>query len=77
MVKKWKVVREIKERRTLNVSSHGRGLYLYLPKDLCEVYDINGGDRVKAQLLELFKRDYEAEEKGKEQPKRGDRKNEE
>jgi len=62
MVKKWKVVREIKERRTLNVSSHGRGFYLYLPKDLCEVYGIIGGDRIKAQLLELFKRDYDAEE---------------
>jgi len=64
MVKKWKVVREIKERRTLNVSTHGRGLYLYLPKDLCEVYEINGGDRVKVQLLELFKRDHSEEEKG-------------
>jgi len=64
MVKKWKVEREIKERRTLNVSSHGRGLYLYLPKDLCEVYGVNGGDRIKAQLLELFKRDWAEEEKG-------------
>jgi len=72
MNKKWKVVREIKERRTLNVSTHGRGLYLYLPKDLCEVYEINGGDRVKVQLLELFKPDYSEEEKGEEQHKRGD-----
>ena len=62
MVKKWKIAREIKERRTLNVSTHGRGLYLYLPKDLCEVYEVNGGDRVKVMLLELFKRDYDAEE---------------
>jgi len=68
MVKKWKVDREIKERRTLNVSSHGRGLYLYLPKDLCEVYGICGGDRIKTQLLELFKRDWAEEEKGEEQP---------
>lgn len=59
--KKWRVIREIKERRTLNVSGHGRGLYLYLPKDLCEVYEINGGDRVKAQLLELFKPAWGAE----------------
>ena len=62
MVKKWKIVKEIKERRTLNVSTHGKGLYLYLPKDLCEVYEINGSDRVKVMLLELFKRDYDAEE---------------
>jgi len=71
MVKKWKVVREIKERRTLNVSTHGRGLYLYLPKDLCEIYGIIGGDRVKVQLLDLFRVDYEGEEKGEEQHKRG------
>jgi hypothetical protein len=64
VVKKWKVVREIKERRTLNVSSHGRGLYLYLPRDLCEVYEINGGDRVKVMLLDLFKRDYSEENTG-------------
>lgn len=75
-LKKWKAVREIKERRTLNVSSHGRGLYLYLPKDFCEVYDVIGGDRVKVQLLELFKRDHSEEEKGEEQHKRGDRKGE-
>lgn len=61
-MKLWKVVREIKERRTLNVSSHGKGLYLYLPKDLCEIYGINGGDRVKVQLLELFKCDWAEEE---------------
>ena len=64
IVKKWKIVKEIKERRTLNVSTHGKGLYLYLPKDLCEVYEINGSDRVKVMLLELFKRDYSEEEKG-------------
>jgi len=63
MVKKWKETREIKEIRTLNVSTHGRGLYLYLPKDLCEIYEINGGDRVKVQLRSLFKRDYEGEGK--------------
>lgn len=62
--KKWKHKREIKETITLSVSGSGGGLYLYLPTKVCEVYDINGGDRVKVQLRELFKRDYEAEEKG-------------
>lgn len=58
MRKKWKHSREIKELITLSVSGSGTGLYLYLPKKLCEQYDINAGDRVKVQLRELFKRDY-------------------
>lgn len=64
MRKKWKQVSEIKELITLSVSGSGGGLYLYLPKKLCELYDINGGDRVKVQLRGLFKRDYGAEENG-------------
>ena len=62
MIKQWKSTQIIDERRTLNVSSHGKGLYLYLPKDLCEVYGINTGDRVKVQLLDLFKRERPKEE---------------
>lgn len=62
--KKWKKDREIKELITLRVAAQGSGLYLFLPKALCEQYDINGGDRVKVQLRVLFKRDYEGEEKG-------------
>lgn len=65
MRRKWKRAREIKELTTLSVSGHGRGLYLYLPKKLCELYDIDGGDRVKVQLRVLFKPDYEAEENEK------------
>jgi len=60
--KKWKHVREIKELITLSVSGSGGGLYLYLPKKLIEQYDINAGDRVKVQLRDLFKRDYQNED---------------
>lgn len=64
MRKKWKHIREIKELLTLNVSGHGTGLYLYLPKDLVEQYDITAGDRVKVQLRDLFKRDWHGEGNG-------------
>ena len=61
MRKIWKPVKEIQETRTLNVAGAGGGLYLHLPKDLCELYGINGGDTIKVQLRSLYKRDYEAE----------------
>jgi len=61
MTKKWKFTREIKELLTLSVSGSGGGLYLYLPKKLCEQYDVTAGDRVKVQLRELFKRDWDGE----------------
>jgi len=64
MRKKWKQAREIKELITLSVSGSGGGLYLYLPKKLCEQYDIIAGNRVKVQLRELFKRDYDGERGG-------------
>lgn len=69
MRKKWKAGREIKETLTLNVASSGTGLYLFLPKDLREQYEINAGDRVKVQLKQVFKRDWAAE--GNEAEKRG------
>jgi len=68
--KKWREDREIRERRTLKVSGAGNGLYLYLPHDLCEVYGINGGDMVKAELLVLLKPDYQ-EEGGDKKKKEG------
>lgn len=60
-MEKYKPVGEIKEIRTLRVSASGRGLYLYLPKSLCEQYDIIAGDRIKVQLKEHYKRDWGAE----------------
>jgi len=46
---------EIKETHSLRVSQKGGGLYLYLPKGLCEVHGIWAGDRIKATLRDLFR----------------------
>jgi hypothetical protein len=64
VTKKWKEHGEINETRTLAVSGSGGGLYLYLPKDLCALYNVNGGDKIKATLRAHYKRDYSEEEKG-------------
>lgn len=64
MIKKWKEVGEIGETRTLAVSGSGGGLYLYLPKPLCELYSIVAGDQIKVTLRAHIKRDYADEEKG-------------
>jgi len=66
MVKKWKPAGEIKVETILHVSATGEGLALFLPKRLCETYDIIGGDQVKVELKTLFKRDWTGEEKGEE-----------
>lgn len=64
MTKLWKMVGEIQETRTLAVSGSGGGLYLYMPKRLCETYNIIAGDQVKVTMRTHLKRDYAAEEKG-------------
>jgi len=46
---------EIRETHSLRVSQQGEGLYLYLPKGLCEVHGIWAGDRIKATLKDLFR----------------------
>jgi len=46
---------EIRETHSLRVSQQGEGLYLYLPKGLCEVHGIWAGDRIKATLRDLFR----------------------
>lgn len=53
--KEWKQVREIKETLTLSVTTSGGRPVLSLPKNLCEQYNIWGGDRVKVQLRALYK----------------------
>jgi hypothetical protein len=63
-LKRWKEVGEVNETRTLAVSGSGGGLYLYLPKPLCELYKITAGDKIKAVLRAHYKRDYAEEEKG-------------
>jgi len=49
----WQKKRDIGELRTLRVSAAGRGLYLYLPKDLCEQYGLVAGNRVKVKLIDV------------------------
>ena len=48
-------IRKINETRTLTVYYMGSGLALYLSKDLKDLYGIQGGDRVKAKLLEIYR----------------------
>jgi hypothetical protein len=64
VIRKWRTVEAIDETRTLAVSGSGGGLYLYLPKPLCELYSIVAGDQIKVTLRAHIKRDYAAEEKG-------------
>lgn len=55
-VSDWEIVDKIDEKLTLQVSARGDGLCLYLPKDLCDVYRLIAGDRVKVGLGEHFRR---------------------
>jgi hypothetical protein len=45
----------------LRVSAHGDGLYLFIPRDIVDVYGIVSGDRVKVKLLNLYRLEKEAE----------------
>jgi len=64
LTKLWKQVDEIQETRTLAVSGSSGGLYLYLPKALCELYGIIADDQIKVTMCAHIKRDHVAEEKG-------------
>jgi len=55
MRREFERIGEIKETHSLAVSQRGGGLYLYLPKGLCEVHGIWAGDRIKATLRDLFR----------------------
>lgn len=55
MAKLFERIGEIKETRSLRVSARGDGLCLYLPKGLCEVYDIISGDKIKAHLTDHYR----------------------
>jgi hypothetical protein len=46
----------------LRVSRHGAGNYLYLPKKICETYDIDAGDCIEVELLEHYKEEFREEE---------------
>lgn len=61
MPKVWEKTKEINEQRTLAVSASGRGLYLYLPKDFCQLHGIAAGDRILVKFLTHFKLKYQKE----------------
>jgi len=48
-------VGKIGESRTLRVSVRGGGYYLYLPRDVVEVYGILAGDRVEVKLGRIYR----------------------
>lgn len=39
----------------LRISQHGDGAYLFLPRDIVDVYHLLPGDRVKVKLVESFR----------------------
>ncbi len=55
MRKEWKQAREIKETLSLRVTTTGGRPALFIPKNVCDLYDIRAGDMVKVQLRALFK----------------------
>jgi len=53
--------KKIGQEDLLRVSQHGDGLYLFLPRDLTDVYDISSGDRLKVRLITRFRLKEEEE----------------
>lgn len=39
----------------LRISQHGDGLYLFVPKDIVDVYALLPGDRIKVRLVEAYR----------------------
>lgn len=44
------------------VSGHGKGYYLYIPKDIIEAYKILPGDKIEVQLSRHFRLKRKMEE---------------
>ena len=55
-VSEWDVLGKVDELITLPISARGEGLCLYLPKDLCQLYGLIAGDRMKVTLKEHFRK---------------------
>jgi len=55
MHEEFEKIGEIRETHSLRVSQQGEGLYLYLPRGLCEVHGIWAGDRIKATLRDHYR----------------------
>lgn len=47
--------KKIGQEALLRVSAHGDGLYLFIPRDFVEVYDIKSGDRIKVDLQTRYR----------------------
>jgi hypothetical protein len=47
--------RKIELETLLRTSQHGDGMYLFVPKDIVDVYSLIPGDRVKVKLIESFR----------------------
>lgn len=64
MLRMYEKIGEIREELNLRVSARGEGLYLYLPKSICEVHNLLTGDRIKAKLTDHYRqqRDVRVEE---------------
>jgi len=58
---------KIDETRTLRCAQRGSGLYLFLPKDLVEIYELMGGDRITVKLLEHYRPGGKEEEAEKDE----------
>jgi len=56
--------KKIGQEALLRVSRHGDGLYLFIPGDIIDVYDITSGDRIKVKLMTRFRLIKEAKSKG-------------
>ena len=52
----WELIGKLKETITLPVSARGTGLCLYIPKVTADTYGLIAGDRVKASLLDHFRK---------------------
>ena len=45
----------INTNHIIRVSSHGSGYYLRIPKEICDVMEIDKGDKIFVQLLGVKK----------------------
>jgi len=55
MPEEFEEIGEISLLTLLRVSAQGAGLYLYIPKDLVDVYGIMAGDRIEAKLGKIHR----------------------
>lgn len=61
-MKTHKNIGKIGLRTLLTVSRHGTGIYIHLPKKICDTYDVSAGDRIEVELLDHFKEEFRKEE---------------